>query len=241
MAKEGITRAEILALDKHMDGLAPPLDGNEVALLRSLSAKSGQKPYRKPVLRGFDAPESAMDGIIRNRPFKLSTFAGAKKLVESWTTDPDTAMFFAAGPGLPIILRARPSPRDIAIFVNEELSDMVMERAKELDMPVKSWRHIRNNRSECEVVVATGNRKYTLCRNIVYMKMHGRDIPFYGRADILADMIPDRKNADLFREAAKEKKSGTGTYFHFACADGKLAYIPDYSAKRKWMARIRGA
>ena len=206
-----------------------------------------QNKYRQSVFRGIkmDGHEAEIIKIMDNKPIKLSTLEGANRAAESWTTDPGIAKFFAASHGpnrMYVIMEARPAPKDIVIHMDDRMANY-LERREDIDKDVKSEIvHYIKERKEREVIVRTGNRKYTLCRNIVFLSIPKKHlIAEMSKAHKINVLIPivkrikDQRNLDRFQRDLQDSYQNS---YKFACGSGNFVYLASDRMAETWMRKL---
>ena len=196
-----------------------------------------QKKYRQSIFRGIRmSDENQIIKIMDNKNIKLSTFEGAGKFAESWSTDPSIAMYFAAEYGthrMFSILESRPNPKDIVIYMERQLLKHVENH--ENHAAFADIIRFMKDKKEKEVVVRTGNRKYTLCRNIVFLNIPKKHMVHKHILLSIVKRIGDEKNLARFQ---KDLLLTSKESYQFACGSGKFVYLVNERAAQTWMRKL---
>ena len=108
-------------------------------------------------------------------------------------------------------------PKDIVLDVNYK----VIEMSRKLKVDTTPYDEFGD---ESEVIVRTGNRKYTLCRNIVVMGLDS------GHVATHRHLIEVRLKNKMGREPGMK---------YFACKGGNLVYLPSRDALKSWVLKLK--
>ena len=237
----------IALLEKHIEG-GYDLRKTDYDDIHALAKQIGQDKYGKSVFRGIqltgggekktirDLHMSAnpkhvpgianqISDIVANKPVKLSTAKGGNRYAESWTIDPEIAYEYAemVGPRAPfVILEARPAPKNIIIVMDYGIVNKIPSKIIKDLVP-----------ATLEVVLKTGNRKYTLCRNIRYINIPGNYIAENRNA--IMNRIKDKKNAERFMSDVG--RPGKKNYT-FACGGESIVYLQSDKIAETWLRKI---
>ena len=208
-----------------------------------------QKKYRQSIFRGIkmEGHESEIIKIMADKSIKLSTFEGKSKHAESWTTDPVVAKNFAAASGgnrMYVVMEARPAPKEIVVYVN----DSAVRYLESRDDIGKSYKneilHYAKTGKEKEVIVRTGNRKYVLCRNIVFLNIPKKNLvnDYHSggghKINVLFPIVKrlkDNKNLERFQKDLTNRYTES---YKFACGAGNFVYLASGRAVDTWMRKL---
>ena len=245
--REAISKAEfrkrqkerfVALLSRHVRG-GKYLSKNDYDGIELLAKRIGQKKYRRSLFRGIVLAgrfEKKILDIMANEPVKLSTLkgSGVVRHAESWTPDPSVAHDFAEfdGPLVPyVILEARPAPKDIVITIDKSILPEIADAFGTGRNPIKSFVGDR------EVVVRTGDRKYTLCRNIRFINIPKHLLTAKVRIRIL-QRIKDEKNLGLFESHVENGPKSHFDRYQFACGNGNVVYLESDRSARAWIEKL---
>ena len=237
-------KAAVRALGRHAAIDAGKLTGKNYDLIERFVSDLGVPKYRKRLYRGIGLTRGSMiDGakaakeILDNKSFRLSTFKGAKRHAESWSKHPDDGMSFARRP-MGVLLMAKPSPKDIVADLEDGRVATAVRSFEYVDGMARSVRNAGYAFNEREVIVRTGNRKYNLCRNIVYL--HVDAAVMKAGWDFLPEAFGSRLKGgkDEYRRDIDE--IDRWMRYHFACAGGKLVYLPQSEDVYNWKNKLAG-
>ena len=226
--KHDVTRWEVKQLTNHLDGMR--LSKKDYSDIARIAEKIGQKKHRGIVFRGYQMLPKDIPALLSDKPLKLSTSEGGFKDAESWTKDLKVAVRIAYSLKRPyVVMKSKPAPKDIIISIDSTL----VEKLRDLgfcDDELSDLDHYVNWEREEEVLIATGNRKYTLCRNVVEVGIpHVHALANKKKLEKL--LTASKKNFDIFAGHLASRKKDN---YNFACAGGKLVYLPSMDAHYKW-------
>ena len=229
----------IKAIARHSSRNAAKLPKGNYEFIEDFGKELNIPKYRKSLFRGIGlhrggnaAAVKVAHGILADKSFKLSSFTGAQRYAESWSKSPSAAKDFAKDNPFGAILESRPLPKDIVI----DLSD---NRFRDFDFKKIVDETVTGalafSMEEKEVVVRTGNRKYSLCRNIVYfvldanvMREGWKTLP-----QALSERLKNNRHFQLELDTIDR-----WTTFRFACKGGKLVYLPGNSEESDWFSKL---
>ena len=241
LGSPSMTKEERVALlNRHVGG-NEGLSKKDYDEIQALAKQIGQDKYRKSVFRGIKLKgiyQTKIVDIMANRSVKLSTLEGGKRYAESWSIDPRKAIQFAEsfGPDRPfVVMEARPAPKDIIISMDEKFLDKIKDVSAIKKGSIESYAS-----QEKEVVVRTGNRKYTLCKNIRYLNIPRDHLRAGGGGHDINILIPivqrlkDKRNLARFQsDLAKD----FGRY-RFACGGGNIVYLASDRNAETWHRKL---
>ena len=231
------TDEEIEILNSHLDGMK--LSAKHYDLVARMGTKLDQRKVQGVVFRGYKLQRSAVRPLLENKPLKLSETGGGFWNAESWTRDLHVAARFAFELHQPwVVMQSKPSSREIIISIDDALLTK-LEKAGFGEDILKALEHYVKWEQEEEVLLKTGGRKYTLCRNVVSMGIPGKMIPDYKELIETRLKASPKNYARFSRDTVMKAKDDL---FMFACANGKLVYLPGMDSHYKWakkMARTR--
>ena len=219
---------------RHSGRSAAKLSGESYDAIERLADNLGIPKYRKSLFRGIsmrmDDPAELLSGILKNKSFRLSSFTGGNRHAESWSKSPETARKFSSKHSLGMVVEARPAAKDIVI----DLSDKRIRNHAQGDG--KSSLALNFSKLEKEVVVRTGERKYSFCRNIIYIRI---------KASVVAKS--KKLQEELLRltnEAGESlrydmERIGRSSVFMFACKGGRMVYLPGRNAADVWFSKLK--
>ena len=240
MAIDDIKAVEKLA--NHLRGRRKPVSPEDYALIEDWAKSTGQKKYRKSVFRGFrlHGDEKEMVDILNNKPMKFSARGNRSfdREAESWSTDPGSAVNFGGA-----LLESRPSPKDVVVKVDEGIirAAMLTDASPRDKNTVKFY-----GEHEKEIIVRTGRRKYTLCRNIILLMILREYLANSYGPVVLKDtvLVPLMKrmnnnaNAECFKKDLL-KKTRFERSFNFACGGGNLVYLATRNQYDSWLKKLK--
>lgn len=235
-------------LARHAGRNASRLTKESYDAMEKLAADLGIPKYAKSLFRGIalkNDPAVVLSAIVQNKSFRLSSFDGRQRHAESWTKSPHMARKFASSTKHPagIVLEARPSAKDIVI----DLSDKrISKHARQLgyaesELRLKLSLALDFMQKEDEVVVRTGGRKYTFCRNIMYL--HVKSSVMKESKTLMNDLVEktEKNDSDSNMEDLRYDMGniGRGRIFMFACKGGNVVYLPSNKAADSWFSKIK--
>ena len=239
----------VRAIIRHSSLDAVKLTKKSYDMIEDFANDLGAPKYGKSMFRGIglhrgnaaDAVKVAL-GILADKRFRLSSFTGGNRHAESWSKSPETARDFAKNKPFGAVLESRPAAKDIvADLQNKRIRDFVLRDDFLHTMKGNTTRMKQSldySRLEREVVVRTGNRKYSLCRNIIYFIVKA-DIMREGR-DKLPDALMRRLGNDANKKDFQRDHDDIDRWskYRFACKGGTLVYLPGYSEESNWFAKL---
>ena len=210
------------------------LKEREYAAMEAWAKSIGQKKYRKSVFRGFvlKGGKQLID-LLADKPLALSAFEGTMSHAESWSADPKSASVFAIPTSPNVLMEARPAPKDIVMQVDDLAMKAIRERDDIRDIYKSTVEYY--GRKEREVLVRTGNRKYSLCRNVLMIGIPAWLVEGGTRWNIIDPLLERLRNPEDFK---KHLAGDRDKHWRFACNGGKLVWLPSEAAYGKWLGKL---
>ena len=164
LAVEGVRNSELESLESQLMTEYGRVDATELDFL--YQRIPAEFHYEGPLYRGFRVTKKDLPMFLDNKQFW--TRHKEERAVESWTDNLEIAFRFANQYGyIGVVLESNTSELDVVMRYNPDIFQVLEEYFEAYGF---SKRVMKNYALEYEIMVRNpGERKYTLCKDVVYL------------------------------------------------------------------------